>query len=505
MRRFLLALACAATIPLYAQVELSVTPVDTSTVTGGTASFVGTVRNSGSATLRSINVTLNAGPGPLVTTTRPGCSTYEPGGIRCFIESLAPGETRDYPFTALVGNQAALSTQPFRATISIFLFTGDDAPFERSASATIPVTLSPSLVDMSVTFEPPTRTPEPLGLTERTLLVRNTGTSPANRVIVTISAGFDPVRLVGADAPWLCTLTTGRYFVCETTGLPVGPRLPLRLRFETFLARNTTLTARAWASLSTDPNQANDIATSEIVSGTAADLAPILIPLLVNQTPGARATWTSQLWVYSPGGGATMLLCTTACPPDRNNTTRLYAPGTERLLPINPGDVPHGAILYVERPFAPELTFSSRLFNSRTPPSRAVELPIAREQDLHMDRVVIPAVVIDSSHRFLLRVYDPDARANNAVRVRLFDSRPDRVIAERTIPITVRPERLLETGLPAYPGYAELADIFDAVMPLTGSREVGVEIVSVQEGVRLWAFVSATENDGEHVTMVTPQ
>lgn len=326
---------------------------------------------------------------------------------------------------------------------------------------------------------------------------------------MTIAASFDPIRFHSADAPWTCSggdaTHTGRYFLCELPQLGAGQTAQLNVRFETFLARSTALTVSTWSANATDRVQDNGVSSGQIISGVASDFAPILIPLLVNETPGARATWTSQLWVWSPGGGATMLYCAVTCPPDRNNTIRLYAPQTERLWPLNIGGEPRGAMLYVERAFAPQLSFTSRLFSSRTPPSRGVELPIAREHDFRHNRVVIPTVVLDPSHRFMLRVYDPDGQVNGAVRVRIFQGVTDRVLAERILPLTARAERMLDTGLPTFPAYAETADIFDALIPQDGSREVGVEIVSVHTGVRLWAFVSATENEGEHVTIITPQ
>jgi hypothetical protein len=196
------------------------------------------------------------------------------------------------------------------------------------------------------------------------------------------------------------------------------------------------------------------------------------------------------------------VFCRATCPSNPSNADRPRPNSTERLWPFgNDVSAPHGAMLYIEKPLAADVTFSSRLFSSRTSAARGVELPMVREPEFRNTRLVIPAVVLDPNHRFKLRVYDPDATPNGGVIVRLFDHDLSRVIAERTLPLITRGETVLGTTLPGYPGYAEIDDIF----PTKETREVGIEIIALTTGMRLWAFVSATENEGEHVTLVTPQ
>ncbi|MFP5247237.1 MAG: hypothetical protein ACLGH0_11130, partial [Thermoanaerobaculia bacterium] len=76
---------------------------------------------------------------------------------------------------------------------------------------------------------------------------------------------------------------------------------------------------------------------------------------------------------------------------------------------------------------------------------------------------------------------------------------------ELTLPLATREQETILSMLPAFPGYTQTDAIFQSVLPAGGSRDVALEIVGMRPGQKIWAFVSATENAGEHVTLITPQ
>jgi hypothetical protein len=323
------------------------------------------------------------------------------------------------------------------------------------------------------------------------------------------------LRLESASAPWTCTPNPGPAgrFDCTIARLNPGETSTLRLRLSTTVARSYGVSVFAWTPDATDPNRQNSGATGSLVAGAAGDFARVLVPVLANETPGARATWTSHVSAMTLEQDATLFFCTLQCDAggscmsqcrSNNNGLTLVAGRTERIWPgALPGAAAQGTMIYMPRDAAPRTTFSARLSSSRAGEARGVELPIAHEIDFRTERLVIPSIRLDAEHRFLLRVYDPDAVPGTSVTIRLFEGALSRVLNEVTLQLSTRPDTIF--SLPEWPGYTQTAAIFDPVLPTSGSRDVGLEIVGLRPGQKIWAFVSATENAGEHVTLITPQ
>ena len=497
------------TLALSGEFVLSVSTPSTSVATGGPITFTVTVRNAGTEPTPSFGLSLRLDRGRLISTKVPNFrQTSFADGI-AGVAPLGAGESRTFEFSGRAINDADAVGQMLRGGAIVNTIVPDDQPVFRSASAEVPITMSAPLIDLALAPQDLPGPPRPIGITEQRVLIRNNGPSAADGVTVTFSFGVlppDAVRPIGADAPWTCSGDSGNYFSCTTPRLDPGQTSTLMARFETFFARSYAVPIHAFANDATDTNASNNSTTDLFETGVASDFARVLIPLLVDETPGARATWTSEISAIGQQNGTTITFCFLGCPIAISNAFRLFPGRQERLWPFSREHAaPRGAMLYLEKAYAARTTFSARLFSSRSTPSRGVELPIVREAEWRTDAVIIPRVVVDPSHRFMIRVYDPDATPHAGVIVRVFEHDVSRVLAERTIPLETRPDRIASTGLPGYPGYAEASDIFDGIVPAEGSRQVGVAVFGITPGLRLWAFVSATENEGEHVTLITPQ
>jgi len=487
------AVAAAQAIP-----TVEVTTSAQTAPTGATITFVATVRNPGTSPF-GFTARLQVSPGRLAFAP-PECDREGSCPV-----SLGPGQTKTITFGGQVTNDTAAVGQQFRGSFSGFTLIPDDMPIQFSGSTAIPITESPARVDLSAAFAPAPAGTE-LGQFERILTITNGGPSNATNLTVTLSISPEPLRLLTAFGSWTCNEgPKDKSFTCSLPFLAVGQSSSMRFEFEVGLPRTYTLTAVALTNLATDPAFANNTATLTVLAGSSRDFTRVLAPLLANQTPGAHTTWTSELWVQSMASGTSIVYCRPDCPADLNQATHLVTPAVERLWPVSPSALPHGAMVYVDSLPAPGTTFSSRLYSAHNSPARAVEVPVVREAQFRQGRLIIPTVVLDPSHRFMLRVYDPDATPNAMVRVRLFRGSPDFTLAERTLVLTTSPTRIPILDVPAFPGYTESSDLFVSEIPTSGSREVGVEVIGVTPGLKLWAFVSATENAGEHVTLVTPQ
>lgn len=515
-RASLALLAAFLSLETAAQLSTSITTAASSVATGGTITFSAQVRNTHSSAL-SFGYSFSVDEGRIVSFDDPNCGYVVHDLVQC-TGSLAAGAAIPFQFTAQLTNDEAQVGQVLTARVTASTVIPDDQPVFSSSQAQVPIAMSPVRADLAVTVSPGPSDlqPQPLDAIDETITVTNLGPSAAAPVTIAFDASgaFRALRLVNASAPWTCTPNPGpsAHFACTISGLGSGETSTLRLRFSTTAARTYSVQVTAWTPNATDPNITNNTAAGTIVAGAATDFARVLVPVLANETPGARATWTSHLSAMTIAPDATLFFCTVQCDPNGSCVSRCFSDGlklaagrTERVWPGGlPGAAPQGAMIYMERNAEPRTTFSARLSSSRASEARGVELPIVRETDFRTDRLVIPSIRLDAEHRFLLRVYDPDALPGSAVTVRLFEGFLTRVFAEVTLPLTARADTVLST-LPAFPGYNQTEAIFDPVLPASGSRDVGLEIIGLRPGQRIWAFVSATENAGEHVTLITPQ
>ena len=504
-RPFLALFAAFLSLEAAAQLSTTMTTTASSVPTGGTLTFSGTVRNTHSAPL-SFGYTISVDEGRIVSLDDPNCGYVVHYLVQCSAQNLAPGAALPFQFTAQATNDEAQVGQVLTARVAATTVIPDDQPVFSSAQAQVPITRSPTRADLAVTVSPGSfdNRPQPLDAIDETITVTNLGPSAAAPVTIAFDANgaFRALRLVSASAPWTCTPNPGpsAHFACTLPRLGVNETSTLRLRLSTTTARSYSVQVTTWAADTTDPNGTNSVAAGSLVSGAAPDFARVLIPVLANETPGARATWTSHVSAMTSGEGATLFFCAAQC----SEGLKLGPGRPERLWPgVLPGAAAQGAMLYLERDAAPQTTFSARLSSSRASEARGVELPIVRESEFRTDRLLIPSIRLDADHRFLLRVYDPDAVPGSSVTIRLFEGFLFRVFAEVTLPLTTRPDTVV--SLPAFPGYTQTTAIFDPVLPASGSRDVGLEILGSRPGQKIWAFVSATENAGEHVTLITPQ
>jgi Domain of unknown function DUF11 len=518
LRASLALLAAFLSLETAAQLSTSIATTASSVPTGGTITFSGEVRNTRSAPL-SFGYTFSVDEGRIVAIDDPNCGYVVHYLVQCVVQNLPAGAAIPFQFTAQATNDEAQVGQVLSASVTASTVIPDDQPVFSSSHARVPITRSPALVDLAVTLSPGSFdiTPQPLDAIEERITVTNLGPSAASPVTLTFVAhgATRALRLVSATAPWTCTPNPGpsAHFACTIARLSPGETSTLRLRLSTTVARSYGVSVFAWTADATDPNRQNSGATGSLVAGAAGDFARVLVPVLADETPGARATWTSHVSAMTLEQDATLFFCTLQCDAggacmsqcrSSSNGLTLVAGRTERIWPGTlPGAAPQGTMVYLPRDAAPRTTFSARLSSSRSSEARGVELPIVHESEFRTDRLVIPSIRLDAGHRFLLRVYDPDAVPGSAVTIRLFEGLLSRVLNEVTLPLATRPDTVF--SLPESPGYTQTAAIFDAVLPATGSRDVGLEIIGLRPGQKIWAFVSATENAGEHVTLITPQ
>jgi hypothetical protein len=260
-----------------------------------------------------------------------------------------------------------------------------------------------------------------------------------------------------------------------------------------------------------------------MASAQTADFERILVPIAIkgeiNGALGSR--WISRLAItntaaarvaifgYDPyPGGCVIALC----PP-----VPTTPPGITFFPSVSPGTVTQGAILKVERAFAPAVRFDLRVQDvSRQAQTWGTEIPVVREANLFAGPLQLLDVPLTPAFRSALRLYDVDARPGAQVRLRFYAVDPtvqspvaivgppaqhDRLLGERVV--TFQTEQ--RGGDAAFDlGYAEFTNL--AALPeLQGAELVRIEVTPITDSLRFWAFAGTTNNDTQHVTLITPQ
>lgn len=211
-----------------------------------------------------------------------------------------------------------------------------------------------------------------------------------------------------------------------------------------------------------------------------------LFPLAF-EGPGAHATlWTTESVVRNDG-------------PVRVNGLETFLPAKGAIhLPNTNRD--GGRFLFVPRGAERWTSFSSHIVDrARRDTNAGTEMRVVHESE-GKPRLRIINVPLTSESRQMLRVYDLDAVERSDLRAHV--TAGNRTV---TVPVTLSP-RVVCVAPPCYQGAPTYAAIsLDAIPELRGAGTAEILIEARTNEARLWAFVSVTNNDTQHVTTFTPQ
>jgi hypothetical protein len=247
----------------------------------------------------------------------------------------------------------------------------------------------------------------------------------------------------------------------------------------------------------------------------------VLLPVVVKgEVPGALGSrWTTQVSILNNSGQDVDVKGYVTAPrgcPILCNPSPLTRPAIAFYPAIaSPGAVTQGAILLLDRRFSDSVEVHLRVQDiSRQSQTWGTEVPVVREKGLYQGTLNLLDIPIGVAFRQTLRVYDVDARPDAVVRVRFYrvnpatdttsevldPAPPDLLVAERTVHL-ITEQRI---GTPAYDlGYAEISNV--GVLPeLQNVDRIRIEVTSLTTGLRFWGFVSVTNNDTQHVTVISP-
>ena len=240
--------------------------------------------------------------------------------------------------------------------------------------------------------------------------------------------------------------------------------------------------------------------------GEAGTFSPIhyervLFPLTF-AGPGAHGSlWRSENIVRNDAAveAATVPLIVPELTTHPDPLMNPIGPGRRGVMPELPTD--GGTYLYIPRGLEKWFTYSSHIVDrSRSASDRGSELPVVRAEDTSAE-IRLPDIPLRPLFRAHLRVYDFDAETPRNIRVTVTKEDGTRVFIDRRISSTF--ECLNPPCFNPNPPYATID--LSGVPELANAGEVEISVRAETNDARLWAFVSVSNNNTQHVTMYTPQ
>ncbi|HEY0160136.1 MAG TPA: hypothetical protein VGF28_22810 [Thermoanaerobaculia bacterium] len=405
---------------------------------------------------------------------------------------------------------------PFTIAVQVTAEQHDPQPANNSWQMTMQLEAARS-VDVSLTPTAQTVITTAGAQTSLPLNVVNGGTHAIANAVVYLSVPVTthlPV-ILPEGAGWACGSSpyTPQAVLCTRARLEVGESAPLTVRtVATPVDGSFTITARVGGEGYSDPFTGNDTATLTVQVGTDDEEEPppppvqwsqILIPLIGADARGQNnSLWRTEVTALIASDTQVDVrpyFCELA-PSCSMLQTPLRRPfnAYQQIAGILPGAL--GQFIYVAPADESRLYLNARVYDvSRSEQTAGAEIPIVRARDFRSTVVSLVGIPVAPHYRQTLRVYDLDGRAGGQVAIHVYadDETTPRTSVVSTLTHPAGAHATIQ-GRPTHPAVLQL-DL--AHIALLGDAEtVRVDVVPIGEGLRLWSFVSVTNNETHHVT-----
>ncbi len=445
-------------------------------------------RNDGPDTAENITAELGAGSGIFVvtgagTSNWPCEPSHASASFVCRGASLASGAEAHMVVTLRAPTRGTSLILP--ATVRTT--THDPLPENNNRQLVIPLTAAGTEADLTLLPREQTHRATPGAPVSMPLLVVNNSLTDALNVITHIAAA--PGSLIPIEASgegWNCEHSTHSPWIVLCLRPRLGASSPSPITVTTTAPQsegNYLFSARVSAEQVHDSDAANDSSSMTVTVGNPTTTpAPayrrILVPLMPAEVPGINgARWKTDTTILTNG------------------------------VAIEPqlGTLPGGQFIYVAEADEARVQLNSRVWDrARETLTAGSEIPIVREREFTSSTIVLLGIPVAPHYRHTLRVYDFDGRSGARVGIRVYadhETTP-RASVTRTLGV-FSTAKATPAQLPVHPGYVELDPALLA--PLDGVSTLRVEIEPLDEGMRLWSFVSVTNNETHHVTTFSHQ
>jgi hypothetical protein len=488
------------------------------THTGERFTFVMGWRNNGPDAARNVRVELTGLPVPFfilnVATSGWPCYPTPDGSIfLCQNASLASGAAAEMVVQMLTPPTPG----SFTLTGSISSALVDSNSANNRAQTTAQLEAAPS-VDLSMTPASQLFVANANEQVSMELDVANGGDRTVDNPIAYIAVPVtdDQPSFNVSGSGWSCErLAFGpQAVVCTRRRLEAGVHAPLTVTTTAPASEGSfTIYARVRGEGHSDPFTLNDSATLTVRVGEEEVPPPPpaawnmrLLPVIGEDIPGSGGTlWRTEVTALINGDTGLVAQpteCTFAngpCGSPQFPTRQPFNAYEYRFAGFLQGAV--GQFVYVHENADPNVHFNIRVYDvSRQEETAGAEVPIPRQDDFTSAPVSIVGIPVAPQYRHTLRIYDRDARNGGQVQIRLYANQETTPRVTLVRPLAVPPGARTTTpyNLPTHPGVIQLE--LGQHMNLAGLESVRVDIEPIDAGLRLWSFVSVTNNDTHHVT-----
>lgn len=228
----------------------------------------------------------------------------------------------------------------------------------------------------------------------------------------------------------------------------------------------------------------------------------ILFPIFMPPVHGAFGSeFVTQARIFNHGDSFQPIFgmdtsCTLIDPPIYPTVPYLLGPGLEFRL-VTGCSQSTGRLFYVPKAAADTIAASVRVTDlTRQADSHGVEIPVVRRRDFREDRIALIGVPIDPRFRNTLRIYSLSPN-QSFVNVMISNE-------WRQVPLTPGADEF-------EPHFAVVTDFPPTPQLPAGKTTIEVYVDTprgpggaVIPGTPIWAFITVTNNDTQHITTVTP-
>jgi hypothetical protein len=237
-----------------------------------------------------------------------------------------------------------------------------------------------------------------------------------------------------------------------------------------------------------------------IVAPSGAAVAQFLLPLTNTPQPvqGANGSlWDTQLYVHN---GTSESIYIGSCVDFFSILRPMVPPGFTGRHDVGSGlgaircvigrnDLPRGLDGVGLHLRVQDLSRQSQTWGT--------EIPIVPRAGMLDEPVALINVPVNQEFRQALRVYAWDSSLPHRFHVE-FLSASGALLAQEELATSTY-------STPSFPGFAQRLALSDDYPAIAGEQTVTIRITPLSPNPEYWAFVSVTNNETQHVTLITPQ
>jgi hypothetical protein len=254
------------------------------------------------------------------------------------------------------------------------------------------------------------------------------------------------------------------------------------------------------------------VTATSVFAQAPAGFTRVLFPIVsYDEIRGANGSrWRTELAVVNIGTEPAQLAAPHACINCATGGGRSLRPNlTYDIVPIEGRDGIPGAFLFIDEDQAENVRVGINVRDvSRQEDNLGVQIPVVRENEFR-ERIELLRIPRDARYRYHLRIY---SLQSGDVTVRTFEESSAIPNAETGVPddlqLGVSTLNLRNTArqfVTSYPSFGEITTIPGLSGGDDGDDDDFVRIdVTAGPGMRVWAFLTITNNVSQEVTVVSP-